>query len=33
VQVHQAGLTSTVGITPMIGQNDVAGEIFTLADA
>ena len=30
VQIHQAGLTSTLGITPMIGQNDVAGEIFTL---
>ncbi len=33
VQIHQAGLTSTLGITPMIGQNDIAGEIFTLADA
>jgi chitinase len=32
-QIQQAGLTSTVGITPMIGQNDSSGEIFTLADA
>lgn len=36
----QAGLSlddssawARVGITPMIGQNDVAGEVFTLADA
>jgi hypothetical protein len=32
-QIIAAGLTSTVGITPMIGQNDSAGEIFTPADA
>ena len=33
VQIHQAGLTSSLGITPLIGENDIAGEIFTLADA
>jgi hypothetical protein len=32
-QIQAAGLSSTVGITPMIGQNDSGGEIFTLADA
>jgi hypothetical protein len=32
-QIQAAGLSSTVGITPMIGQNDTGGEIFTLADA
>jgi Carbohydrate binding module (family 6) len=32
-QIQQAGLSATVGITPMIGQNDSGGEIFTLADA
>lgn len=32
-QVNTAGLTSKVGITPMIGVNDVRPEIFTLADA
>jgi hypothetical protein len=32
-QIKAAGLSSTVGITPMIGQNDTSGEIFTLADA
>ena len=32
-QIQAAGLSSTVGITPMIGQNDTSGEIFTLADA
>jgi hypothetical protein len=32
-QIQQAGLSATVGITPMIGQNDSSGEIFTLADA
>ncbi|WP_284699957.1 glycosyl hydrolase family 18 protein [Chitinolyticbacter albus] len=28
-----AELWSMVGVTPMIGQNDVQGEVFTLADA
>jgi hypothetical protein len=32
-QIQQAGLSATVGITPMIGQNDSGGEIFTLGDA
>ncbi|KAI8818576.1 glycoside hydrolase superfamily [Fimicolochytrium jonesii] len=33
-QVQAAGFTATqIGITPMIGQNDVAGEVFRLADA
>lgn len=33
-QLDALGLTSTtIGITPMIGQNDTAGEVFTLADA
>ncbi|KAI8920267.1 glycoside hydrolase superfamily [Powellomyces hirtus] len=33
-QVQAAGFPSTkIGITPMIGQNDVQGEIFRLADA
>ena len=32
-QIQAAGLSSTLGITPMIGQNDSGGEIFTLADA
>ena len=32
-QIQAAGLSSTLGITPMIGQNDSSGEIFTLADA
>jgi hypothetical protein len=31
-QISAVGLSSRVGVTPMIGQNDVAGEIFTLAD-
>jgi len=31
-QIQQAGLSSSVGITPMIGQNDTGGEIFQLAD-
>jgi len=31
-QIQQAGLSSSVGITPMIGQNDTGGEIFHLAD-
>ncbi len=32
-QVQAAGLSSTMGCTPMIGQNDSPGEIFSLADA
>ena len=32
-QIDAAGLTSTVGVTPMIGRNDVASEVFTLSDA
>jgi len=32
-QIEFIGLTSKVGITPMIGVNDVATEVFTLADA
>ena len=33
-QLTSAGLTSTlVGVTPMIGQNDSQGEIFSLSDA
>jgi chitinase len=32
-QIAFIGLTSKVGITPMIGVNDVATEVFTLADA
>jgi Malectin domain/Glycosyl hydrolases family 18/Fibronectin type III domain len=31
-QIQQAGLTSSVGITVMIGQNDTQGEIFHLND-
>ena len=31
-QIQQAGLTSTVGITVMIGQNDTSTEVFHLAD-
>jgi hypothetical protein len=30
--IASVGLSSKVGVTVMIGQNDVAGEIFTLAD-
>lgn len=33
LQVKAAGLTSRVGVTPMIGVNDVLGEVFTLEDA
>ncbi len=29
----EAKAWSMLGATPMIGQNDVAGEVFTLADA
>src|SRR5260370_25896577 len=32
-QLQSAGLSANVGIIPMIGQNDTAGEIFSLADA
>ena len=33
-QLQSVGLTSsTVGVTAMIGQNDIAGEIFTIANA
>ena len=32
-QIEFIGLTSKVGITPMIGVNDVATEVFTLTDA
>jgi chitinase len=32
-QIRSLGLPAVVGITPMIGANDVAGETFTLADA
>ncbi len=31
-QIQQAGLSSSVGIIVMIGQNDTAGEIFRLSD-
>jgi chitinase len=31
-QIQQAGLSSSVGITPMVGQNDTGGEIFQLSD-
>src|SRR5262249_41206222 len=33
LQVKAAGLTSQIGIIPMIGVNDVSPEMFTLADA
>jgi hypothetical protein len=33
LQVKAAGLTSRIGIIPMIGVNDVSPEVFTLADA
>jgi hypothetical protein len=32
-QSVSAGMTSKIGITPMIGVNDVAGEVFSLSDA
>ena len=32
-QIQSAGLTATVGVTPMIGVNDTNTEIFQLADA
>src|SRR3984893_721057 len=33
LQVNAAGLTSPIGVIPMIGVNDVSPEVFTLADA
>jgi chitinase len=32
-QIGNLGLSSKLGITPMIGVNDVSTEVFTLADA
>ncbi len=32
-QLSALGLSAKIGITPMIGVNDVASEVFTLADA
>jgi hypothetical protein len=32
-QIKAAGLTARVGITPMIGINDVQSEVFTIANA
>jgi hypothetical protein len=32
-QIRSVGLTSAVGITPMIGKNDTKGETFTVDDA
>jgi chitodextrinase len=32
-QIQQAGLSSTVGVTPMVGVNDTRTEIFQLPDA
>ena len=32
-QIHFIGLTSKLGITPMIGVNDVSSEVFKLTDA
>jgi hypothetical protein len=33
VQLQQLGMHARLGITPMLGVNDVAGETFTLTDA
>ncbi|MCR2763278.1 glycosyl hydrolase family 18 [Microbacterium sp. zg.B48] len=33
ISLPRAGAWSVLGATPMIGQNDVAGEVFTLDDA
>jgi chitinase len=33
IQLNEATLWSKIGATPMIGQNDIANEVFTLADA
>jgi len=32
-QIGSLGLTSKIGVTPMIGVNDISSEVFTLADA
>jgi chitinase len=32
-QLHNLGLDAKIGITPMIGVNDISFEVFTLADA
>jgi hypothetical protein len=32
-QISNLGMTSKIGVTPMIGVNDIASEVFTLADA
>ena len=32
-QLAGLGMTAKIGITPMIGVNDIASEVFTLADA
>jgi hypothetical protein len=32
-QIADLGLSSKIGITPMIGVNDISSEVFTLADA
>ena len=32
-QLASIGLNAKIGITPMIGVNDIASEVFTLADA
>lgn len=33
ISLSDAGAWSRIGATPMVGQNDVEGEVFTLADA
>jgi len=32
-QLGQLGINAKIGVTPMIGVNDIASEVFTLADA
>jgi chitinase len=32
-QLSQLGVNAKIGVTPMIGVNDIASEVFTLADA
>ena len=32
-QISDLGLSAKIGITPMIGVNDIASEVFTLQDA
>ena len=32
-QLADLGMTAKIGITPLIGVNDIASEVFTLADA